>query len=116
MTTPERLRKRQIRNDWYIVILAVLLLAAFIYFRGQDNAQERCFNNYFQAQADTSKVRSKLVERESQATRDLLLRGTTAESREEFQKIRALYVKRIKAIDQAREDNPIPPFPEGICR
>jgi len=115
MTTPERLRRRQRRESAGIALLAVLLVAAFIYFQGQADAQKRCLTNYITANSATSQIRSELVERESKATRNLLLNGTAAQSREEFQAARQAYVRAIKQIDKARRENPVRPFPEGVC-
>lgn len=115
MTTPERLRRRQRIESAGIAILAFALVAVFIYFRGQDDAQERCFNNYFQAQAETAQIRSRLVEQESRATRDLLLKGTAAQTKKEFLSVRERYRANLRNIDEARANNPIPPFPEEVC-
>jgi multidrug resistance efflux pump len=115
VTSPERLRRRQRIEGSLLLALGIFTILVSIYFRGQDAAQRECINTYIAANSDTSAVRSKLVERESQATRRLLLRGTSVESREEFQKVRAQYVRAIAAIDKARRENPVRPFPEGIC-
>lgn len=115
MTTPERLRRRQRIEGTILLILGVFTILVSIYFRGQDAAQRECINSYISASSETSAIRSKLVEQESRATRRLLLKGTSAETRAEFQQARVQYVKSIKAIDQMRAANPLRPFPEGIC-
>lgn len=115
MTTPERLRRRQRRESAALAVLALALVVVFIYFRGQDAAQEQCINGYFSAQAKTQKVRSELVEDESRATRILLLKGTSAKSRAEFQQARMDYVAALKDIDRKRDENPVQDFPEGLC-
>lgn len=118
MTTPERLRRRQRRESAGIAVLAAGLIAAVLYFEGQDDAQRECINSYMSANSQTSALRSKLVERESQATRRFLLNATDPEkvqTREQFRKVRATYAKAIASIDEAREANPVQPFPEGVC-
>lgn len=115
MTTPERLRRRQRINDIGIALLAGLLLFAWFYFQGRADAQDHCLTNYISTNSETSKVRSALVEQESKATRDIILNGTAAKSREEFKKARDQYVSALKAIDRARDENPVQPFPKGVC-
>lgn len=116
MTTPERLRRRQIRNDWFIAILAVALFLGWVYFQRQDAQQDDCVNEYFAAQADTTKVRSQLVVDESQATRNFLTNATKARSKEEFGEQRAAYLRALRTIDRKREANPVREFPKGLCR
>lgn len=115
MTTPERLRRRQRLESLGIAILAFALVAVFIYFRGQDDAQEDCFNNYFTQQAKTSKIRGTIVERESEATRRIIRKALTAQTREDIIKAREAYFRSLQRVDEAREANPIPPFPEEVC-
>lgn len=116
MTTPERLRRRQVRNDWFIAVLAILLAASVAYFRLQDDRAATCFRNYVAQQTQTSKIRSGLVEQESLATRTIISSALTAESREDIVKARAAYFTSLARIDEARDDNPIlPPFDPGKC-
>lgn len=118
MTTPERLRRRQIRNDWYIVALAVALIAGWLYFQGQASAQKHCLLDYIASNSKTSAVRSDQVERESKATRRFLLNATDPEkvkTREEFQRERSVYARALRAIDAARDANPVQPFQKGEC-
>lgn len=118
MTTPERLRRRQIRNDWFIAVLAVALVVVFVYFQGQADAQRRCLTNYISSNSQTSAIRSKLYERESQTTRSFLLDATDPEkvhTRQEFQRVRGIFVRRLAAIDRIRAENPVKPLPKGVC-
>lgn len=118
MTTPERLRRRQIRNDWFIAIVAACLVLAFLYFQGQADAQKKCLTNYISTNSETSKLRSGLVERESKTTRRFLLDATDPErttTREEFLKVRATYKRSLAAIDRARDENPVQSLPKGVC-
>lgn len=115
MTTPERLRRRQIRNDWFIAIVALGLVLAFIYFRGRSDASDHCLKTFISVQSETSAIRAKLVERESKTTRAFLLDATAVKTREDFQKVRARYAHDLTAIDHARKAHPIQPFPKGVC-
>lgn len=115
MTTPERLRRRQRIESLFIAVLAACLVAAFLYFQGQASAQQQCLSTYISVNSETSAIRSKLVERESKTTRAFLLDATAAKSREEFAKTRAQYARRLMAIDQARDENPVRTLPKGVC-
>lgn len=115
MTTPERLRRRQRFESLFIALLAGALVIVFIYFRGQDDAQERCFNNYFETQARVSQIRGDIVERESNATRRVIASALTAQTKGDLIKAREAYFRALKAIDHARETHPVPQFPEGVC-
>lgn len=115
MTTPERLRRRQRRESLFIGILALGLFAGFIYFRGQDMSQERCISAFISADSETSTVRSGLVEDESTATRRVIRRALAAESVDDLRNARRKYREALKTIDDAREENPVRAFPDGVC-
>lgn len=115
MTTPERLRRRQIRNDWFIAILACALVLGWFYFRHQDQKQEECVNRFFAAQADVFAARADAAERESEATRNFLKRATAVETREEFLAAREEYVQALRGVDRQRRNNPPKPFPKELC-
>lgn len=115
MTTPERIRRRQLRNDWFIAFLALGLVLGWFYFDARDDARRECLSTFVEVNSETGAIRSRLVEQESQATRDLLLNGTSAKSRAEFQRTRQRYVKALQEIDRARDANPVRKFPAGVC-
>lgn len=115
MTTPERLRARQRRESAFIAILAVLLCIAVVYFRGQDAAQDRCLSKFVENQNATSSIRSKLVERESIATRSVIAAAGAADNRREFDQAFSDYRREVRAIDRLRDENPVRMFPDGIC-
>lgn len=118
MTTPERLRRRQIRESIGIVLLAIGLVGAFLYFQGQADAQKRCLTNYISSNSETSAIRSDQVARESKATRRFLLNATDPErvkTREQFLEERGIYARTLRSIDAARAANPVRPFPKGVC-
>lgn len=115
MTTAERLRRRQIRESVGIAVLAICLFLAFVYFRGQDAAQDKCLSTFVETQTQTSSIRSGLVERESAATRGVIRSVSEAENKQQLRKAFHDYFSEVRAIDRAREDNPIRVFPEGLC-
>lgn len=115
MTTPERLRARQRRESAFIALLAIFLCVAVVYFRGQDAAQDRCLSQFVKSQNETSAIRSKLVEQESQATRNIINAAGTAKNRAELVRAFREYRVESRSIDAAREANPVRMFPDGIC-
>lgn len=118
MTTPERLRRRQRFESVGIAVLAVALVAAFLYFQGQADAQKRCLTSFVSNSSQTSAIRAGLAERDSQTQRRFLLDATDpakVQTRAQFERVRAQFVKRLAAIDRARAENPVKPLPKGVC-
>ncbi len=122
MTTPERLRARQLqierRERWIALFVALLcagLVASALYARAQDQKQRECINAYISGQAETTAIRSKVVERESNATRTIISKALTAQTREEIIAARETYFSELKQIDKARADNPVNSL-TSMCR
>ncbi len=76
MTTPERLRRRQLLELRALIILGVLLLILGVtqivttrYFRDQDDAQRACIADKFSALASALTVRGELSKRDGRASR-----------------------------------------------
>lgn len=115
MTTPERLRARQRRESAFIAILAIALAVVVFIYRYQEERDDRCFRAYLANQSETSKTRGEIVERESQATRDAIHGSGSVTSREEFKALLEAYDKELRAVDQARKDNPIQEFNPETC-
>lgn len=115
MTTPERLRRRQRRESAGIVLLAIGLVGASIYFNGQDDAQRRCISTYISVQSETNTIRANILERESVATRRAIRDGLSAQTREDVDAAKRAYTRALKSIDAAREAHPVQPFPKGVC-
>lgn len=116
MTTPERLRRRQRRESFFIAVLALALTCGWFYFRAEDLQQDRCITEFIENQQQTSKIRSRLVERESLATRAIIIGVFTVDTREQVQQEFRDYSAALKEIDRARDANPIEKFPEDLCR
>jgi hypothetical protein len=115
MTTPERLRRRQRLESLGIAVLAAALVLAFIYFQGRSSAQQKCVSTFITLNSKTTAVRSSLVEKESKATRRIISGALTAESREDIIKARDRYFRALASIDKVRAENPVEPFPKGVC-
>lgn len=102
--------------------MAVALVVASLWFNGRQSeldkqqlAQQKCLSTYISVNSETSAIRSRLVERESETTRRFLLDATNVKTREDFQRVRREYAASLRKIDKARADNPIRPLPKGVC-
>lgn len=115
MTTPERFRRRQRIESAGIVALAAGLVFSVVYFQGQDSAQDRCLSTFVSTNSETTAIRSQAVALESKATRSIINDVFTAEGRGQVREAFKRYTARIARVDQLREDNPVPDFPEGLC-
>lgn len=110
MTTPERLRRRQRRESIFIAVLTIALVTMAVVYRVREAADDRCIDAFIENQTETSKVRSNLVERESQATRAYLHGAGDIKSRADFEALIAAYDDEIAAIDAERQANPVKVF------
>lgn len=115
MTTPERLRRRQRRESAGIAVLALGLCASVVYFNRLDGEQDRCISAFIEADNSTGAIRSKLVERESEATRGIIREALTAKSREDIILARDAYFASLARIDLLREQNPVKRFDPAVC-
>jgi hypothetical protein len=115
VTTPERLRRRQIRNDISIAIIVIAIAGGAFYFDRSDDRQRNCLSTYVEQSAVTSKARGAAVAAESEATRDVIRSVLEAKSPPEVQAAYARYRKALERIDERRADNPVPTFPKGVC-
>ena len=116
MTTPERLRRRQLRNDWFVAILCVALAASVIFFNWRDGNQSDCLARAFASSSETSQVRAKLVRQESRSFRRVIKDAGKARTREDFDDAIDAAKAKWGEIDAARDRNPVEPFdPETDC-
>lgn len=115
MTTPERLRRRQRRLDAFIAVLAIGLCASVFYFDDLDDDRSACLSSFIESDNDTGKIRSGLVERESEATREIIRKALTAETREDILLARDHYFESLARIDLLREQNPVERFDPSTC-
>lgn len=143
MTTPERLRRRQRREEILLIVLGLLVGATSIYFHGQDVNQRQCFaDNFTQLssslsgrsdiagrEARAAKLESTATRLESAANNDFYKAAFASTSQAEVRdayrdyQVAAAKVNRMRAkVDHRREriavdraEHPIPDFPEGTC-
>lgn len=116
MTTPERLRRRQIGESIGIGLLAFGLVAGFLYFRAADTNQRECVRDYIAADYANKKIRSEQVNAESQATRDVILGVFSGQITTEgqFRELGKAYIEALASIDKVRKENPLVD-PAQIC-
>lgn len=115
LTTPERLRRRQRRESVAVAVLAFALVGSSVYFQASDNRQRDCIRAVIASQTDTQKIRSGLVEQESEATRKVISSALSAESRDAIQLAREEYARALARIDRVRRDNPVQNISPKVC-
>ena len=136
MTTPERLRRRQVIEGGLLILLGVAMLVQSLYFSLEDRAQRRCIAENFSELSGALDARSSLAERET--TQNQALWGIYAEAAGIINKsgkppeealtekqqadlnsrlIKQLleYQTEMEDIKQDRKRNPLPPYPPGTC-
>lgn len=143
MTTPERLRRRQRREEVLLIGLGILVGIVSIYFHGQDVKQRDCIASNFGELTSSLNTRGEIAAREARAAQ-LEAKATRLESkannafykaafsstdtaevfdaygayRVTIAQVNAMRIKvdhRRNAIAEDRADNPIPDFPRGTC-
>jgi hypothetical protein len=115
MTTPEAFRRRQLVEGTILLVLG--LWVAFWSFHSSEADKDiiECLETKVQSLSDVSGTRSKLVERESETTQQLLLNINQVKTQQEFDQRLQAYNEGIEQIQQEREESPIPPYPKGSC-
>lgn len=133
MTTPERLRRRQMFEGAALIAVGVLMLVQAFYFQGQADRQRQCLADNFSELSVALSVRGNLAERETAQNRQLwgiyaqaagLLKHpedelTPAQQRRFQVKLvdqLAEYQRVIRGIEHRRRETPLPPFPAGVCQ
>lgn len=110
MTTPQRLKRRQMVEGTSLLVLGIITVLMSVYFRQEADAQRNCLADYIQANNTTSQVRAQLLRQESEATRKVIIAGTSVRSLKQLEAARRAYLRDLRSIDQARLENPIPDF------
>ena len=115
MTTPERLRARQRRETILVVVAILLSCGTTVVSTQRDNDREKCVARAFQDLSQVLSTRGALAERDSQNVNHVLTVAANATESEELRTALDDYKRERAAINQAREDSPIPKFPTGKC-
>jgi hypothetical protein len=129
VTTPERLRRRQRREEILLIVLGILVGVTAIYFHGQDVKQRECIasntadlNSVLTKRGELAAQESRVNAAESAATRQLIVDAFASKDRQEafaaFRKAQHGWEqvdKDRKRIVRKRAANPLPDFPAGVC-
>ena len=133
MTTPERLRRRQRIEGSALIIIALLMLGQSWYFNAEDRDQRACIQQNFVELSRALDARADLTQRETSQNKALWLiyaeaaglvkDDPTAElkpkdqARLQRELVAQLleYKREITEIEQERRENPLPPYPVGVC-
>lgn len=116
MTTPERLRRRQLIEGALLISIGFAMLWQTWYFNEQNDEQQQCLIDNFQALSEALDVRSALSERETAAAQRFNTAELRVSSDEEYLVELQRYSDEIDAVRRAREENPLPPYPAGECQ
>jgi hypothetical protein len=133
MTTPERLRRRQLIESAMLIVVGILMIIQSYYFHHEDREQRECLSDNFVALSEALDIRSELVSRETAATKRIWLTYAEAagvvkddptqelppkeKARLQRKLVAALldYERVIEDIERERRENPLPPYPVGVC-
>lgn len=116
MTTPERLRRRQLIEGLVLIVIGVVMIIQGFYFGHQDKEQRECLANNFRDLSVALNDRSSLVDRETQANRRVNLAELNSTTDAEYLAELQWYDREIDAIEKARDETPLPPYPVGECQ
>jgi hypothetical protein len=133
VTTPEKHRRAQLVIGGAVLVLGLFTTSQAILSSQADNAQQDCFERNFREFARVLDARADIQARESVLIARIWQVYTEAagvlqddptkelppkeEARLQTRLVEALldYDRGIEAIQQDREENPIPPYPVGTC-
>jgi len=129
MTTPEKLRRRQLKIGLVLILLAIFTVAQGIYFNVRQADQQKCLRENFVALSHALHVRATLSTRESLANRSVLTAFSRAaahasstqtpqeqaKDRKELIDVLVNYQTEVSRIQEIRKNNPVPPYPAGTC-
>jgi hypothetical protein len=133
MTTPERLKRRQLIEGAMLIVIGLAMLWQSWYFAGQADEQRQCLVDNFQELSVALDARGDLAERESAQNKALwsiyaeaagLVRDDPTEElppREQAKLQRRLvaqlleYDRVMDDIADQRRSTPLPPYPAGQC-
>lgn len=119
MTTPEKLRRRQRREGWALMLLGLAMAVSTVYQSHQREVQREdfqdCIVTVVGQLTDSLTARSNLTEPDAKSVRVLISDLLSAKSEKDTREAIAAYNKTQAEIARVRKSNPIPPFPDGIC-
>ena len=115
MTTPERLRRRQLIESALLIVVGIAMLLQSAYFAGKDKSQQECLERNFIALSDALSARSDLAGRDSSSTQRVISTVAQVETNEQLREAFDVYMREQERIEQIRRENPLPPYPPGTC-
>lgn len=95
--------------------LGALVLVLGLTIVGQQVHFNSCLGNNFHRLSDTLAARADLAGRDPEATQRFILVAVESKTTSDFTRALAAYKKDLKATEDLRAANPIPPFPKGKC-
>lgn len=129
MTTPERLRRRQLIESALVCIVIVLTCLTTWYTLEQNKKTQNCLEQTVHALTDAIQTRSGLTVQSQQSTNDLLTGVTAlalgppatteqerAEQQRAYQELFAHFQADQQHIAEQRSHTPIPSYPSGKCK
>lgn len=129
----DRLRRQQTLIGALVLVLAAFTVVQTFYFQHRADSQQSCVERKFSEFSHVSKIRARLGEQETGATRHVLMvyaraaglvkdkknQQLTPAQQKKFtaELVRALvsYAHTTADIQRERQRHPVPPYPAGAC-
>lgn len=115
MTTPERLRRRQLIEGTTLIILGILMILQAWYFHHNDLIQKQCLADQITAVTKSYTARAEINQRDSEAKTKVIMEVANAKTGPEVRAALDEFLTTQKNIDIDRKRHPVPPFPPGTC-
>ena len=116
MTTPEAFRRRQLTEGVALIVIGLIMVLQGWYFQLQNTNQNECVASRFEELSASLAARDRLAQREADAARRINLSELSVSTDEEYLAALRRYDRETKEISRIRKENPLPPFPVGVCR
>lgn len=133
MTTPERLKRRQMIEGSLLVVIGIALLVQALYFQAKAADQRECLTTNFQELSVALDARGDLTQKETAQNKALWLiyaraagllkdpKGELTQKQQQRFQVElvdqlAEYQRVIKKIEEERKEHPLPPYPLGVCQ
>ena len=107
--------RKQIRQGVFLIALGLVTAALSVYVRAADTDQRECLADSFADLTRSLEARVEIGDRDSQVKTHVIYRVARATTEEEVSDALADFLVEQAQVDRAREANPVPPFPSGVC-
>lgn len=115
MTTPERLRRRQLIEGTILIILGILMILQAWYFHHNDIIQKKCLAAQITAVTKSYTARAVITQRDSEAKTKVIREVAMSKTGPEVRAALDEFIRTQNQIDTDRRNHPVPPFPPGTC-